>query len=132
MYLYRWTIEKVVGYPLINGFEQVVGVIGWELEVRDESDHSVHYMRRETKLDTNNIKPESFTDYLELSSEQILQWVWDIEGKEFLENKIKQELDDLRNPNPDELTAFGMPWRGACCPDGTNMSAPTPGTVNEQ
>lgn len=128
MYLYRWTIEKVEGYPEINGLQQVVGVVGWELEVRDTSDHSVHYIRKETKLnapDTNNV---NFIDYLELSNEQVLEWVWDIEGKLVMEQKIKQELDDIRSPKPTEITSFGMPWKGLCCPDGTGMPSPEPGS----
>jgi hypothetical protein len=125
MYLYRWNIEKVEGYPEVNGLQQVVGVVGWELEVRDTSDHSVHYIRTETKLGTPS--SEGFVDYLELSNEQVLQWVWDIVGKEAMELQAKQELDDLRNPKPTQLTSFGMPWKGSCCPDGTGMPSPEPG-----
>jgi hypothetical protein len=127
MYLYRWTIEKVEGYPQFNGLEQVVGIVGWELEVRDTSDHSVHYIRTETKLDASNVSADNFTDYLELSNEQVLQWVWDVVGKEAMELKIKQELDDLRAPKQDQITTFGMPWKGSCCPDGTGMPSPEPG-----
>jgi hypothetical protein len=126
MYLYRWTIEKVEGYPEANGLSQVLSIVGWELEVRDTSDHSIHYMRTETKL---NPPSGEFIDYLELSSEQVLQWVWDIVGKDTMEQKIKQELDDIRAPKPTQLTSFGMPWKGACCPDGTGMPSPEPGSV---
>ena len=125
MYLYRWTIEKTEGYPEANGLSQVLSIVGWELEVRDTSDHSVHYIRTETKL---NPPSGEFIDYLELSSEQVLQWVWDIVGKETMEQKIKQELDDIRAPKPTQLTSFGMPWKGACCPDGTGMPSPEPGS----
>ena len=126
MYLYRWTIEKVEGYPEANGLSQVLSIVGWELEVRDTSDHSIHYMRTETKL---NPPSDEFIDYLELSSEQVLQWVWDIVGKDTMEQKIKQELDDIRAPKPTQLTSFGMPWKGSCCPDGTGMPSPEPGSV---
>ena len=125
MYLYRWTIEKVEGYPEVNGLQQVVHNVGWELEVRDTDDHSVHYIRTETKL--NSPDPQEFTDYLELSNEQVLQWVWDVVGKEAMEQKAKQELDDIRSPKLDQITSFGMPWKGQCCPDGTGMPSPEPG-----
>jgi hypothetical protein len=127
MYLYRWTIEKVDGFPKLNNLEQVLSVVGWELEVRDTTDHSIHYLRTETKLDTSAIDSENFIEYLELSNEQILQWVWDVVGKEAMENKVRQELDDLRAPKEDQLTSFGMPWKGSCCPDGTGMPSPEPG-----
>jgi hypothetical protein len=127
MYLYRWSIERVEGFPKINDLEQVLSVVGWELEVRDTADHSVHYIRTETKLDTSNIDPATFTDYLELSDEQVLQWVWDIVGKETMENIARQELDDLRAPKEDQLISFGMPWKGSCCPDGTGMPSPEAG-----
>ena len=125
MYVYRWTIEKVEGYPEANGLSQVLSIVGWELEVRDTSDHSIHYIRTETKL---NPPSGEFIDYLELSNEQVLQWVWDIVGKETMELKAKQELDDIRAPKPTQLTSFGMPWKGSCCPDGTGMPPSEPGT----
>jgi len=126
MYLYRWTIEKVEGYPEVNGLQQVLGVVGWELEVRDTSDHSIHYIRQETKLESPSL--DNFIDYLELSSEQVLQWVWDVVGKETIEQRAKQELDDIREPKSTQLTSFGMPWKGSCCPDGTGMPSPEPGS----
>lgn len=127
MYLYRWTIEKVEGFPEVNGLQQVLHVVGWELEVRDTDDHSVHYIRNETRLSAPS--SDNFTDYLELTDEQIMQWVWDVEGKEALEQQAKQELDDIRFPKPDQLISFGMPWKGTCCPDGTGMPSPEPGSV---
>lgn len=125
MYLYRWTIEKIEGYPEVNGLQQVVGVVGWELEVRDTADHSVHYIRTETKLPSPD--SNTFIDYLELTDQDILQWVWSVVGKETMEQKIRQELDDIRSPKSDQLTSFGMPWKGSCCPDGTGMPSPEPG-----
>ena len=126
MYLYRWTIEKIEGYPVLNGFKNVIGSVSWEVEVRDTSDHSIHYIRRTTSLDTSSITQESFTDYLELTDEQVLQWVWNIIGKESIENLAKSELDELRAPKTDQLTSLGMPWKGSCCPDGTGITQAFP------
>lgn len=121
MYLYRWAIEKVEGYPKHNNMNNVLALVGWELEIRDTDDHSIHYIRQETKLNVNNVDPNNFIDYLELDNDTVLQWVWDIVDKNQIEQKARQELDDLRNPADDKLTSFGMPWKGSCCPDGTQM-----------
>ena len=121
MYSYRWTIEKVEGYPEINGLSNVIGVVSWELEIRDTTDHSIHYIRQNTKLDTSNIDTASFINYELLVNEDVLQWVWNIVGKDTIEQQARQELDDLRSPKPEQLAVLGMPWRGSCCPDGTGM-----------
>lgn len=121
MYQYRWVIEKIEGYPNHNGLENVLGLVGWELEVRDTADHSIHYIRESTKLNVSNVNQDNFIDYLELDDQQVLSWVWEIIGKEATELRAKKELDDLRTPSPDQLTSLGMPWKGSCCPDGTGM-----------
>jgi len=126
VYQYRWIIEKIEGYPNHNGLENVLGSVGWELEVRDTTDHSIHYIRETTKLDVSNVTAENFVDYLELDNDQVLQWVWDIINKENTEQRAKKELDDLRNPSPTQLTSLGMPWKGSCCPDGTGITPDQP------
>lgn len=128
MYLYKWTIDKIEGFPNLNGLENVIGVIHWELEIRDTDDHSIHYIRTHTKLDTSNVNPETFTHYLELSDEQVLQWVWDIIGKTAIEEQITTELNNLRNPPQAQLGNMAMPWKNGCCPDGQNMPEGQPGS----
>lgn len=127
MYVYRWTIEKIDGYPQLNGLESVVSEVWWEVEVRDTDDHSIHYLRKSTKLNLENLDSSSFTDHLELSDEQVLQWVWNIIGKEATELQAKQELDDLRSPPANRVAQLSMPWKGSCCPDGTGMPEAQPG-----
>ena len=126
MFLYRWTVEKIDGFRELRGFQMVIGEVSWELEIRDTEDHSVHYIRDKTLINTDNVSTESFVDYLELNDTDVLQWVWDVVGKEATEERIRQELDALRNPPRDQLSQFGMPWRGSCCPDGTGMPEPQP------
>jgi hypothetical protein len=127
MNLYKWTIEKIEGIPNLNGLENVIGNVSWELEIRDTDDHSVHYIRRSTTLDTSNLNSETFTDFLELSNEQVLQWVWNIVGKENIEQEITKELNDLRNPPDSKISQMAMPWKNACCPQGTGMPEGQPG-----
>lgn len=127
MYVYRWTIEKIDGYPEYQGMTSVVSEVFWELEVRDTEDHSIHYIRKSTPLNLSSLTPENFTDHLELSDEQVLQWVWDIIGKDTTELQAKQELDDLRNPPTTRISQLSMPWKGSCCPDGTGMPDAQPG-----
>ena len=128
MYTYKWAIERIDGYPEANGLQNVVGVVSWEVEVRDSEDHSIHYIRESTELGSPN--HETFKDYLELSAEDILGFVWSIIGKETIENRAKQELDDLRAPKTSQLSPMGMPWLADCCPDGTGIDQIIPQTIN--
>lgn len=121
MYTYRWTVEHVEGYPNTTGFNNVIANISWELEIRDSEDYSVHYIREKTKLNTDNLTEETFLPVEQLSDEHLLQWVWDIEGKEALETRAFNELNALRNPDPEKLVPLNMSWRIGCCPDGTGF-----------
>ena len=127
MFLYRWTIEKIEGFPEMDGLTNVVGTIFWELEIRDTEDHSIHYIRRATTLSPPST--DAFIDHLELDSETLLDWVWGIVGKETLETEIPDELNAMRTPKPvTASTQLAMPWATSCCPDGkgtaTDFQAP--------
>ena len=120
-YMYTWRIERVDGYPQRNGMENVAAVVYWELEARDPSDGSFHHYRTHTELGEPN--PDSFIDYLELSPEEILPWVWSASGtsKEEWEQLVGNELYELLNPQ-ERLQTLGMPWMADCCgEDGDNM-----------
>lgn len=121
-YAYRWTIERVDGYPQRNGLENVAAVVYWEVEARLLTDGSVHSIRGATELPEPD--PAKFTDYLELSPEDILPWVWALEegGKEGLEKLVGDQLTQLLNPE-EQLQTLSMPWLASCCPDGTGIDA---------
>jgi hypothetical protein len=124
MFLYRWTIEKIEGFPEFNGMINVVGTVYWELEIRDTEDHSIHYIREVTQLGTPDA--ETFIDHLELDSETILGWVWVIVDKTLMEQRITNELNAMRAPKPPSVaTQLAMPWMSSCCPDGTMIDQNT-------
>lgn len=119
MFYYRWTIEKIEGFPELNGMVNVVGTVHWELEIRDSEDHSIHYIREATKLEEPT-DSSNFIDHLELDAETILGWVWGVVGKEAMETRITDELNAMRAPKPAAApTQLSMPWMQSCCPDGT-------------
>jgi len=121
MYHYRWQIARVDGFqqhPELT-LENVIAEVYWELEVRDTSDMSVHYIRAMTKLPDPT--PNDFTDYIDLNHTDILSMVWSVEGgREALEQRAKQELDELRNPAT-KIQTLPKHWLADCCPDGTNI-----------
>lgn len=119
MYNYKWSIERIDGYDNKDNLQNVVGSVSWELEVRDDTDHSMHYIRETTELNSPN--QETFKDFLELSVEDVLGFVWGIVGKETVETRAKQELDDLRSPKSEKLSPMSMPWMSGCCPDGQGI-----------
>jgi hypothetical protein len=122
-YNFRWQIARVDGYqqhpelPL----QDVVGEVYWELEVRDTTDGSIHYLRAGTALDAPD--PENFTDYLELDHTDILGFVWDKIGRTETENTLRAELDEMRAPKTTKLATMQQQWLADCCPDGQNIDS---------
>lgn len=122
MYHYRWQIARVDGFqqhPELQ-LENVIAEVYWELEVRDDTDMSVHYIRAMTRLPDPT--PNDFTDYLELDHTDILSFVWQVEGgREAIEQRAKGELDELRAPKTTKLQTMPQHWQMECCPDGENI-----------
>lgn len=120
---YRWTISRIDGFqehPQLM-LQDVVAEVYWELEIRDSEDYSVHYLRSMTRLPDPT--PGDFTDFLELDSTDVLQWVWNVIGKEETEQKLLDELNDMRAPRSRRLGTMPMPWMQTCCGDGQNVLA---------
>jgi hypothetical protein len=122
-YTYRWQIARVNGYqehPELTELKDAIGEIHWEVEIRDMEDMSIHYIRAVTTLGQPD--PNNYIDYLELDHTDILSMVWNMEGgREALEQRARQELDDLRAPKTRELQTMDQHWLQTCCPDGENV-----------
>lgn len=136
---FRWTIENVSGHTKYTSLTDVVRTVEWMLEVRQISDGSIHIRRGQTILPDPS--SDSFTDYLELSPEEILSWVWSIEGgKEQIEEQVKTELMEMLNPPETREIPFAMPWLSDCCPGtdpekgliGMSTDGTFPGTVVQE
>ena len=120
---YRWTISRIDGFqehPKLT-LQDVVAEVYWELEIRDTEDYSVHYLRSMTQLPDPT--PDDYTDFLELDSTDVLQWVWNLVGKETMEQQLLDELNDMRAPRSRKLGTMAMPWMTTCCADGQNVQA---------
>jgi hypothetical protein len=120
---YRWTISRIDGFqehPQLT-LQDVVAEVYWELEIRDTEDYSVHYLRSMTQLPDPT--PDDYTDFLELDSTDVLQWVWNLVGKEAMEQQLLDELNDMRAPRSRKLGTLPMPWMASCCADGQNVQA---------
>jgi hypothetical protein len=120
---YRWTISRIDGFqehPQLM-LQDVVAEVYWELEIRDTEDYSVHYLRSMTQLPDPT--PDDYTDFLELDSTDVLQWVWNLVGKEAMEQQLLDELNDMRAPRSRKLGTLPMPWMASCCADGQNVQA---------
>ena len=118
---YRWTVSRIDGFqehPQLM-LQDVIAHVYWELEIRDTEDHSIHYLRSMTELPDPT--PGDFTDYLELDSSDVIQWVWNVIGKEKTEQMLLDELNDMRAPRSRKIGTMSMPWMQQCCPDGTNV-----------
>jgi hypothetical protein len=120
---FNWIILGMTAVPCVKhtdcDLDDVVQRIEWQCEIYDSIDHSVHLEKGITELDVNGINPDNFTDFLELTKEQVCEWIDDIED---VENRLVQILAEWRQqPAPEEARAVELPWMKDCCPGGTGL-----------
>jgi hypothetical protein len=123
-YKFNWVIIRVDAIPKFDHpagqIDNVVHGVDWHCEIYDPVDHSIHLEKGLTKLDLDSINPEHFTDFLELSKEQVCQWVNDIEQ---IEEKLVLMIQEWkRGPQDHEPRPVEIPWLASCCPDGKGMN----------
>ena len=122
-YQYQWSVAAVEGYPEHPDYDALINcisIVHWQLEIRWILDGSVHYLRGATQI--GDPDPESFTDHLELSNEDVLGFVWSaIGGRTETEARGKAELAELMAPSVNKIQQLTMPWNSDCCPDGEGI-----------
>jgi len=123
-YEYKWKILGMEGFRALevanSQFEDVIGKVVWECEVKDTDDWSVHWLRQETLLQNSDLQANSYIDYLEIDEETVLEWIWSTHenGRVGWQTKAKDELNAIRFPPDDVLRPMTPAWIANCCPSG--------------
>ena len=72
-----------------------------------------------TELSIDGVNPDNFTDFLELTKEQICEWINDIEH---VEERLVEILQEWKKPMlSNEARSMELPWMKDCCSDGTGF-----------
>ena len=124
-YKFNWIITGMEAIPEHHHLDgtlcDVVEKVYWSCEIYDPTDHSIDSESGHTVLDIHGVNPSSYTDFLELTKEQIIEWVkavGDIE--QVLVDKLEYAKSDyLLN----EARPVAAPWLASCCPDGTGITS---------
>ena len=122
-YKFTWIITRVDAIPVVEqaGVEisDVVNKVEWQCQIYEYSDHSVHLEMGITELSIDGVNPDNFTDFLELTKEQICEWINDIEH---VEERLVEILQEWKRPMlVNEARSMELPWMKDCCPDGTGF-----------
>ena len=122
-YQFTWIIIGMDALPCVKhtdcDLDDVVQRVQWQCQIYDPIDHSVHLEKGITELDVNGVNPDNFTDFLELTKEQVCEWINDIEG---VEQRLVQIIQEWKQqPAPEEARPVELPWMKDCCPDGTGF-----------
>lgn len=101
-----WSIEQMQCFPSVDGKQNVVYVVNWLLTAT-ANDHTVHI------YNTANLEYASgspYTEYADLTPEQVLGWVKDALGNEQV-RAYEVEADELlaKKAAP-QLVTNGLPW----------------------
>lgn len=122
-YKFNWMITGMDAIPEYTHADgtlcDVVEKIYWSCEIYDPTDHSIDSESGHTILDIHGINPEHYTDFLELSKEQIVDWIKAVSN---VEEILIKKLEYAKSPYlPNEARPVPAPWLAGCCPDGTGI-----------
>lgn len=101
-----WEITQLQYFPEHQGFDRVVFVVNWVLSA--ERDGTVACIADMTNLTLDTTAP--FTNYDDLTSEQVLSWVQDAIGADQVQKyyaMVDSKLDKMLQPI---LVTTDLPW----------------------
>jgi hypothetical protein len=101
--LIAWRVTLLECYPEKNGYNNVVCKVHVEC-----SAHSSPYLLTESMICDIQFLENSFTEFENLTHEQVLNWVWESNiDKESVEATLKNKINNQLN-NP--ITVKTTPW----------------------
>jgi hypothetical protein len=103
---YTWSVTKLESFASINGLENAVGRVYWNLSGTD----NVNTVEVNGTVDLDLPDTEAFIAYSSLTQEQVIEWTKAKLGSK-LENEyyqyLDQKLSEIARP---EATETPMPW----------------------
>ena len=99
MTTFTWGVSQLDRVPSTGG----VTCVHWTLSAQD-GDHSAH------AYGTANLTPDptapDFKPYAQLTEADALAWVWGVEDKSDIEQRLAAQIETAKNPP----VASGKPW----------------------
>lgn len=103
---YRWDIASITCVPSANSLRNVVTEVHWQLFADDGNNTSSVY----GSVGIEGADPDNFTDYRDLTKEQIIEWTEIAIGEDKVEvykNALASQLSTLSNP---QKVSLPLPW----------------------
>jgi hypothetical protein len=107
--MFNWKIDGLQVRPSDSNKTNVVTHVYWSC-VAEDGMHSqnasggVGFLNEEG----NVVFSDTFTEHENLTTDQILGWVWDHVSKEFVEQTVRQKLDAVKKLPVDSTV---LPWQ---------------------
>lgn len=107
MITYNWAINSLKKKN-IGIFGSVIYSVVWEKTGTDEEGFSGSY-KVSTSLDVNNIDPDNFIVYENITPEILIGWIESIENQDNVHNAIQEEIDAQKSQDI-QVDEGNMPW----------------------
>jgi hypothetical protein len=108
MITYEWKITNLEYYPSLDGLNQVVSKIHFILIGRYEQYGSAKVGIQ--KLDTDNLDPNKYVSYADLTPEVVISWLESAigpDGIQDLKNQIETDINKAMSP---KTVLADPPW----------------------
>ena len=102
-----WSIVAMDAYPQIESQTNVVFNIHWICEGVETSNEKTYISSIPSICELTYIPGSSYTEYKNLTLEQVLKWVWNSVDKLAIESLVQAQIDEQINPSMIQLSP---PW----------------------
>jgi len=103
MTTFTWTVSRLDCYPQSDDKTNVVFNIHWRCTGTDGTHEGTVYSTASIPAPT-----DSFTEFADLTQEQVLGWVWTAYGnKDNVEEAVQAQIDAQINP---PVVSPALPW----------------------
>ena len=94
MTTFNWNINQLNAYPEKDGKQDVVFTVHWTLNGEDGEATGSSYGSTGVTLEPD----APYTDYANLTKDQVLGWVWASVNKDETEANVQAQIDEKKNP----------------------------------
>jgi hypothetical protein len=124
---YEWKLKSLVKQNssnlMLNG---IIVQTQWELTGTDEDGYSGTFSGA-TPFDPNQVDPTNFTEYENLTEQQVLGWIQNVVNtnatyKQHIDGRIQEQIDKQKMPT-EQVSDTTFPWASSA-----NTADPVPTT----
>lgn len=101
----QWKIEKMFVKPIVGEQQNIVHQVHWQCVASEGDASRLTYGSVDLELSS-----ESFTEYGDLTEDQVIGWVKDTLGSELVARNEEQALQQLISSLNPRLVSQNLPW----------------------